>query len=213
MALERKPFPVNEDRPIDKMQVALYNGLVTNGTWTNYESYHRAYKNETPDGIRPEIFRGTDKGNDYWDTFNNDDFSATSFFLVADNITVENDMHTANISIIFQANLEKLFPSAPTRFDAEMRNQISAILKNLDGRFSYIDTHTSINAVYDGLDTSKVNWDDMQRFHVVRFEIEAKYILECKPVLATKDCTIKVDEVTTTTESTEGANDGENELA
>lgn len=207
MAIERKPNPVNEDEAIDKIQVALYNGLVTNGTWTNYESYHRAYKNETPEGIRPEIFRGTAKGSDYWDSFMNDDFNATSFFLVDTPISVENGMHTANISIIFQVNLEKLYPPAPHLFDAEMHMQIEAILSKLDGTFTYIDTYTSINEVYDGLDTSKVQWDDMQKFHVVRFEIEAKYVGKVCSVFASKDCAIAVT-ASAEPETSLGANNG-----
>lgn len=210
MAIERKPFPVNEDAAIDKIQVALYDRLVTNGTWTNYESYHRAYKNETSDGIRPEIFRGTDKGNDYWDSFNNDDFNATSFFLIPDNIPVVDGMHTANISIIFQVDLEKIYPTAPHRFDAEMHSEIETILSKLDGTFIYIDTHTSISSVYDGLDTSKVKWDNMQRFHVVRFEIEARYVGKVCSVFATgnPECNVFV-EVDITNESSSGANDGQ----
>jgi hypothetical protein len=208
MALERKPNPVNEDTAIDKIQVALYKGLVTNGTWTNYESYHRAHKNETPNGIRPEIFRGTARGNDFWDAFNNDEFNATSFFLIPDNIPEENGMRTANISIIFQVNLEKLYPSAPHLFDAEMHMEVESILKKLDGTFTFIDTHTSIEGVYEGLDTSKVQWDNMQKFHVVRFEIEAKYVGQSCAVFATKNCTIKIDRIETTYESVAGANDG-----
>jgi len=212
MSLMFKSNPVGEDGPIDTIQRALFTGLVTNGTWTKYQSYHRAYKNETSEGIRPQVFQSITQGNnqnEYIDVFMDDGFNATSFFLIPDNIPVIDDMHKANISIIFQIDLSKIYPTAPHRFDAEMHNEIETILKNLDGSFDFIDTHTSLDDVYEGLDTSKVNWDDMQKFHVVRFEIEAKYTQQCEPVFASTGiiCGIGVT-VDTTDETSAGANDG-----
>ncbi len=76
MALITKDSPVGVDVAVNTIQNALYTGLVTNGTWTNYESYPRAYRNETKNGIKPEIFTGN--GNDYVDAFSNDKFTVTS---------------------------------------------------------------------------------------------------------------------------------------
>lgn len=201
-----KPSPVGVDVMVNVIQNALYKAKVTNGAWTNYKSYHRAYKNETSEGIRPEVFTGS--GNEYRDVFNNDDFTATSFFLISDETEISDGMYTADISIIFQVNLDLLYPSSVLRFDEEFKNEIDGVLKKLDGRFSFDKTIDSIDGVYAGLDTSKVNWDNMDKFHVVRFELTANYQHQCGVAFATKDCTVKVDEVATTPESTAGANDG-----
>ena len=166
MALVLKDSPVGVDKPINTIQNALYDALVTNGSWTNYESYSRANKNETENGIKPELFTGN--GKDYVDVYMDDKFTVTSFFLVPDNIPSVDGMRTANISIIFQANLDKLYTTAPHRFDAEMHNQIENILTGLDGRFSFIDTHISLDDVYAGLDTEQVRLNDTHPCHVVR---------------------------------------------
>lgn len=213
MALITKLNPIGVDVPIDKIQNDLYTALVTNGTWSNYESYHRAYKNETRDGIRPEVFRGrtgTAKNeNSYKDVFMDDDFNVTSFFLVPDEIPVtDGSIHTPTISIIFQANLPKLYPNAPHRFDSEFHSDVINVLRTLPGDYRYIGIHTSIDDVYTGLDTSKVKWDDMQKFHIVRFEVQVEYSFVCNPTFASVvQCTINAN-VTTTDESSLGSNDG-----
>jgi len=209
MALLLKVDPVGIDRPIDKIQQALYTGLVTNGTWTMYESYHRAYKNETKDGIVPEIFTGK---KDYKDAFTDDGFTATSFFLIPDEVgVVEGQKFQAEISIIFQVDLAKLYPNAPDsrRFDEEMHNEILNILNDLDANFTDVDYVTSLDSVYAGLDTSKIKWNDLQPYHVVRFTVTANYDYQCNPVFAKAGlvCTIGVD-MTKTDPTTIGGNDG-----
>lgn len=209
MALLLKVNPVGIDRPIDKIQQALYTGLVTNGTWTMYESYHRAYKNETKDGIVPEIFTGK---KDYKDAFTDDGFTATSFFLIPDEVgVVEGQKFQAEISIIFQVDLAKLYPNAPDsrRFDEEMHNEILNILNDLDANFTDVDYVTSLDSVYAGLDTSKIKWNDLQPYHVVRFTVTANYDYQCNPVFATAGlvCTIGVD-MSKTDPTTPGGSDG-----
>ena len=209
MALLLKVNPVGIDRPIDKIQQALYTGLVTNGTWTMYESYHRAYKNETKDGIVPEIFTGK---KDYKDAFTDDGFTATSFFLIPDEVgVVEGQKFQAEISIIFQVDLAKLYPNAPDsrRFDEEMHNEILNILNDLDANFTDVDYVTSLDSVYAGLDTSKIKWNDLQPYHVVRFTVTANYDYQCNPVFAKAGlvCTIGVD-MSKTDPTTIGGNDG-----
>jgi len=158
MALILKNSPVGVDKSIDTIQKALYTELVTNGTWTNYESYHRAYRNETKNGIKPEVFTGN--GNDYADVYMDDKFTVTSFFLVDNETEIEEDMFTSDISVIFQVNLNKLYTTAPHRFDEEFRNQIVKIFRGLNGTFSFNSITTSIDGVYSGLDTEQVKLND-----------------------------------------------------
>jgi len=207
MALILKNSPVGVDKSIDTIQNALYTELVTNGTWTNYESYHRAYRNETKNGIKPEIFTGD--GNDYADVYMDDKFTLTSFFLTGDETSISDDMFTSNISVIFQVNLNKLYTTALHRFDEEFRNEIVKVLKDLDGTFNFVSATTSIDGVYSGLDTEQVNLNDIHPCHVVRFELEATYTHACDNAFATSGvtCNISVN-VTTTDETSVGADDG-----
>jgi len=206
MALILKNSPVGVDKSIDTIQNALYTELVTNGTWTNYESYHRAYRNETKNGIKPEVFTGN--GNDYADVYMDDKFTVTSFFLVSDETVISEDMFTSDISVIFQVNLNKLYTTAPHRFDEEFRNEIVKVFKDLDGTFSFNSATTSIDGVYSGLDTEQVRLNDTHPCHVVRFELEATYTHACDNVFATTSlCTLGVS-VSTTDETAGGANDG-----
>lgn len=205
MALILKDKPVGVDKSIDTIQNALYTALVTNGTWTNYESYHRAYRNETEGGIVPELFTGN--GNDYADAYMNDKFTVTSFFLVDNETGINDDMFTSDISVIFQVNLNKLYNKAPHRFDEEFRNQIVKIFRGLDGSFSFNSITTSVDSVYAGLDTDKVKLNDTHPCHVVRYELTANYQHACDNTFATSDCTISVD-VVATAETSLGAADG-----
>ncbi len=205
MALILKNSPVGVDKSIDTIQKALYTELVTNGTWTNYESYHRAYRNETKNGIKPEVFTGN--GNDYADVYMDDKFTVTSFFLVDNETEIEEDMFTSDISVIFQVNLNKLYTTAPHRFDEEFRYQIVKIFRGLNGTFSFNSITTSIDGVYSGLDTEQVKLNDTHPCHVVRYELTANYTHACDNVFATGDCTIVVT-VSVTDETTIGADDG-----
>ena len=202
-----KSNPVGVDVMVNTIQAALYAARVTNGTWTNYKSYHRAYKNESDDGILPEVFTGVD--NEYKDVFNDDDFDVTSFFLVSDETEVSDGMFTADISVIFQVNLSNLYTTAPHRFDEEFKSNVVSVFRSLNGRFTFNRTIDNIDGVYAGLDTSKVKWDNMDKFHVVRFELSVNYAHNCGVTFATGGvtCDITVD-VDVTPESVLGAEDG-----
>lgn len=207
MALVLKDSPVGVDKAVNTIQNALYSHLVDNGTWTNYESYHRAYRNETTNGIKPEIF--SLEGNDYRDAFMSDKFTVTSFFLVANETEISEDMFTSDISVIFQVDLNKLYPTSPHRFDEEFRNQIVKVFRGLNGTFSFDGAVTDIDSVYAGLDTSKVQLDDTHPRHVVRFELTANYMHSCDNIFATTGATCNISvTVDAEDESSLGANDG-----
>ena len=207
MALILKDSPVGVDKSVDTIQKALYAALVTNGTWTNYQSYHRAYRNETENGVKPELFTGN--GNDYVDAYMDDQFTVTSFFLVEDETEIIDDMFTSDISVIFQVNLNKLYTTAPHRFDEEFRNQIVKIFKDLNGTFSFNSITTSIDGVYAGLNTEQVRLNDTHPCHVVRYELTANYQHACGNIFATTGATCDITAfVTTEDETSIGAGDG-----
>ncbi len=204
------PNPVGEDIPIDRIQRAIFEANLTNGTWTNYVSYHRAYKNESSDGIIPEVFTGS--GNEYREVFMDDDETITSFFLIPDepDEIIDGEIINTTVSIIFQVDLEALYPTAPKRFDAEFKNQVITTLNNIGFGYEFVNVVDSIDGVYAGLDTSKVQWDNMQKFYVVRFEVAINYEYDCNAEFASTGaaCTIIVDSVDTTPPMVLGGDDG-----
>lgn len=207
MALVLKQNPTDVDKLIDKWQRLLYKGLVTNGTWTKYQSYHRAYKNDDNEDVRPERFVSD---NEYKGVFTNDGFCATSFFLVSDISPLSNGMTEATISVIFQMNLADLYPQSPHRFDAEAINDINSINRRLDGRFTSGELARTIDDVYTGFDTEAIKKkSDMQPNNVVRFDMDVVYQTNCGDVYAVSGITCDVGvSVSTTPPTLLGGNDG-----
>ena len=211
MAINRKTSPTGVDKPVDTLQVAIYNGLVDTRGWLDYESYHRAYKNDKHGLLLPEVF---EKNNDYQLVVMNDNFNVTSFFLVDDVRTInDGGLTEVTISIIFQANLKKLFPAAPDtqRFDEELINDVSSVLDRLGGQFTVTEIATTIDDVYAGFDTDKLKerGDDMEKFNVVRFNIATNYSANCSDEYATSGaaCAILAT-VSTTPPMVLGGDDG-----
>ena len=174
MAINRKISPVGIDIVIDILQEALFNGLTSVG-WTDYESYPRAYKNQTKDGFIPEFYTGNEE---YEEVYFDDGFNVTSFWLVEDTVGQQNDPNfSATIKVIFQAKLNELYPSIPHRADEEMHRDIALILDK-----SYITINgntkitTGIEKIYEneGL-KSTTGFEDMSNFHVVKFDVEVNY--------------------------------------
>jgi len=210
MAINRKEDPVGLDKEIDALQVIIYDGLADRG-WLDYESYHRAYKNDKTEFLLPEIF---EKDNNYQIALMNDDFTVTSFFIGTNTRDVsDGGLIETTVSIIFQANLEKLYPTAPNtqRFDEELITDVSAILNDLGGRFTFESIATTIDEVYAGFDTEemKKRGDDMQKFNVARFDVGVIYEPSCSDDFAsTTQCQLSITGLITTDETSMDANDG-----
>ena len=171
--LIRKTDPKGIDISIDRLQDYVYN----NYTASEYESYPRAYKNNRGDGgIIPEVY--TSNG-DYKETFFDDRFEISSFWLVDDNSSVD-ELTTTTISVIFQVNIAELYPSITHRADEEFIRDMYNIL--YDNPWSYKITGISrgIENVYSEFDTSQVQWDDMSDFFVCRFDLEVEYQYYCE---------------------------------
>ena len=117
MALIQKNNPINEDDIIAEIQVQLYNDLLAKGI-TNYESYERVY---LLNGV-PELYIGN--GN-YKEVYFDDRFYLTSFFLLGNTKTI-NEMgdYEAPLSVIFQANLDKLLRTVTHSADAELHDMV-----------------------------------------------------------------------------------------
>ena len=173
MANVIKTNPRGIDYPIQRIQTLLYNDLIAGG-WTSYEAYGRVYKNLKEDKVIPEF---ATSNKDYKEVLFDDKFNATSFFMVDDKITY-NGTGTANVSLIFQAKIDKLFPTITHRADEEMHEDIVTSLNHRNfGKITGITT--GIKQVYADLNIDIEGIDDMSGFHVVKFDLIVNFNYNC----------------------------------
>ena len=179
MAVKRKISPVGIDVIIDGLQNYLYTNLLDKG-WTSYESYPRAYKNETKEGnIIPEFYT---KEGEYEEVYFDDAFNATSFFLTRDTSELASESnYTTDVKIIFQVKLNKLYPSITHRADEEMHKDVMLLLeKNPYTDGFVIKKTTGIKKVYNDEGLEKTNeFEDMSNYHVVKFDLKINYRYNC----------------------------------
>lgn len=170
MPLIQKISPVGIDIVIDILQKKLFNELGWD-TNTTYEANHRAYKNETEDGIIPEVYDGK---KEYRDIYFNDTVDANSFFLVDDTRT-GNRAYTTTVSIIFQLKLDKIFPNIIHRADEEAHAQVLQVLEINPTSAKISSLQTGISNVYSGLLVDQSKFDNMQPFHVFKVDMDVNF--------------------------------------
>ena len=128
--------------------------------WSNYNAYHRAYKNPTQNGIIAEVFDKDDK--DYKEVFYDDTLSASSFFVISDEIpTVDlGRLYGTTVSMIFQCDLSVLGETIDHRGDEEIVSQVVNALKgNKYGEITSIVR--GVDNVYSGFRTDQIQYTDM----------------------------------------------------
>ena len=202
MAIVSKTNRDGVDVVIENLQQAFYPSLI--GYWdvdAVYTSYPRANKNYREDNIIPEI--SLDQKN-YQEVLMTDKFSVTSFWLNNDSRVYQDDNSQIkqSISIIFQADLVKLYGSTE-RLDEQFNMDVLRVLK-AESKFVVgdITIDEGIDNVYNGLSLSgelknQIKTTDMSKFHVVRFTFDVLYKDNCnRPIV--KSCpgvSISVDGV------------------
>ena len=174
-----KSTPIGIDVAINDIQKAVANAV----SWTNYNAFHRAYKNVSSGGIIPEVYKvkTQPKIGEYEEVLTNDNLYGSSFFVVADTRnTIDNgNLVSTTVSMIFQMNLEAVTGISDSRQDEELHVKVSnAINSSAYGKVSSIIT--GINNVYTEFDTNNVQFDDIQPFHCFRIDIDVSYMNECK---------------------------------
>jgi hypothetical protein len=182
MAIVGKINPVGIDFEINNFQRLIYDYLTNKALFTKYECYHRAYVNEKDNGTIPEVYIGK---NEYKECLMDDKFNVTSFFLISNTTNVSKGMATSDLSLIFQADIRKLYPNILHRADAEFQRDVirsiehAALFERLKG------IETGVRNVYSELDMpetylKKVKLDDMSNYHIVKFKFNISYnVLNC----------------------------------
>lgn len=187
MALVQKIDPVGVDVFIDTIQKNIFNHLTTTAGWTNYESFHRAYKNPSQGNVIPEIYT---KDGEYVEVLLNDEFIVTSFFLTDDQKPIGDEIIEQDVSIIFQADIVKLFPSIEHRADEEFAQDIYIALKDHSFvSFKIKEIITGIKNVYNSINIgaleNSVNWDDISNLHVLKITFTIRYFYD-------EDCDVTI---------------------
>lgn len=174
-----KPSVSGVDIKIQALQTALFAKLCIKWELSaqQYNAYGRAYNNATQDGYTPEVYTG---GNEYKEVYYDDTVSASSFFGIGENTTLNKNSNTADVFLIFMVNLSKVKPlPATTRNDEEVHIDVLQIVaRNFIG-FTYTGMTLGINAVfkeYTGWRRSKgIKFTDTHPQHCFRLNFKLLY--------------------------------------
>lgn len=133
-----KTGPVGIDWYIQQLQTYLHGKLLAawNLSDAQYIAYGRCYRNRSDDGYIAENYQGDGNYKEvYWD----DAVSAISFFGTGS--TEKNGVeHTADVHLVFFANLKKLKPSITHRADEEVRRDVAGLFGLSLKGFTYEST-------------------------------------------------------------------------
>lgn len=169
MALVLKHEPQGIDQIVDQLQRDLFQDLIESG-WRNYECFGRAYRNRKKESIIPEVSIGQ---NDYLEVLFDDRFNVSSFCILDDQRVYDSKKNsfTADLSVVFQGRLDKLYPDTIGRADEKMVREIESSFRNIFWIRRLKNIVTGVDRVYEGLriPLEKAYKDDMGSFFVCRF--------------------------------------------
>lgn len=175
------------DIVIEAIQQKMYANLL--GVWdadTVYTMYPRGNKDYNQENILPVI--SLDK-KDYNLSLYDDKVWVNSFFLVNDDSVYDPKEKTAtqNISLIFQADLVKLYGDSE-RVDEVFNADVLRVLDLLKRRTTYlvgdITVTRGFDKVYSDLSFTsdfkeKIKYSDISHRHIVKFTFDVVYGLSC----------------------------------
>jgi hypothetical protein len=182
MSLILKTEPVGIDCTIDRFQKLIYNALSTsfNGEW---DCYPRIYKTKAKDLRGNEYFKpeySSGKYGDYKEVLFNDKVSITSFFLVSDEVDVDNGITTTQVDIIFASDLVKALNIKNHREDEEFIVMLTKqFKKTMISTWDLQRIIKGVDNVYQEFERSNVAWSDIQNRNVVRFSFRVNYEIDC----------------------------------
>lgn len=169
--------PVGIDQPIKDMQVRLHDKLVDflGIESAQYKCYPRAYRNATDNGYIAEVYEGN---SEYREVYFDDELSLISFFGISGVIEV-GVQNSADIHLVFFANLDKVFPGSTYRKDEELRAKICDILKigTISFGFGSIDigVQKSLPEYPGSRRDDRLKYMDMHPHHVFRLNLTVNY--------------------------------------
>ena len=163
------------DTKIQALQSILHTNLIS--TWSleaaQYDCYGRLYKTPVKDGYQLEAY---DSNGEYTgNIFQNDVKAVMSFFTVGENRPINNQHNfTATVGIVFFVTIPEL-KSEAHRADEEVMEDVFNLLKKEPHGFRIINYITGVENVFEGLDFSKIKYDDMQPYLIFKFIMEVNH--------------------------------------
>jgi hypothetical protein len=186
-----KTAPIGVDIPVQRFQQALYPlllklwGLPDAGALdaqasTRWDSYGRAFRNQTIDGYVPEAFIGdTNQNIEYGELYFNDTLAVTSFFGLGEIAPFKSGTAIAPVFWIFTVDLTKVKPGITWRADEEVRNDLQRLCQVPRYGFVLNQTITGIDGVfkeYAGFRKAVgIKYRDQQPFHCFRLNFSVAY--------------------------------------
>lgn len=186
--------PVNIDRPIQEMQLALAQlGWLEKSFGRAYNSYKTVTGplGQTTKAY-PEVWQGL--GLDLLEVLPNDNLKSQSFFRVhepqevIDYVMDGYSVMRATVSIIFWFNLKEIDPTIDYRYIELLKAQVQRVLTTMlfspDSSIKVARIWDSAERVFEGYDMSNVR--DQELVHPCggfRFEIELTYREDCPDVV------------------------------
>jgi hypothetical protein len=178
--LFRKIDPVLADVPIDKYQAHIFNALPDfNVLW---DCHHRAYLNPKQKfQYIPEVYFN----RHYKEVLITNEMPLTSFFILSDRFEYDarKEKFTGNISMFVQcSDLDKLIdPTFIQRADLEFINQFMiANSKYKQSDMLLTNVVTGLENVYEGMDTTNLDYQDMNQWFVFRMDFKAEWYVTKK---------------------------------
>ena len=183
--------PVGVDDVIQSIQTTLYNelSLLWGGDIVGYGkvSYTPSYtKNDEPvfytsaERAFPEWYNSEKQG--YEDVFYDSDKSCIfSFIKGYEDRSVDGHVYVADVKVAFFVDLFRIFPGTTERNVSQAHLDVIKILQdNHFRRFDIKGIEERIEVVFDGFDTSKVRFDDMNGLHCFGVVLKLEYYLDNK---------------------------------
>ena len=148
------------------------------------KSFSRAFKGMNDDGLNyPEVYQG--KGKDYCNVSPNDKYKSFSFIYVGQPQTMDGiQKHffnmTAEISVIFFFNLNKIDPDIQYRFTELLKADVLAKLDEV-AKLTVNQVFDEVLECYSEFSPETVKKEYLQKhFGALKFECTVRYSNDCK---------------------------------
>jgi hypothetical protein len=186
--------PVNLDRPIQELQVALANGLPWlersfGRSWDAYETTRGSLGGAKLIAY-PQVWQGD--GLDLLSVMPNDNLTSQSFFKVEDPIEVTDyipdgwALMRAKVSLVFWANLKRLAPDKNYNFIEVLKGHAQRVITKAPlsdpAAVKIVRTWEKPADVFKGYDLSKLTTELIYPYTGFRFELEINYQEDCPEV-------------------------------
>jgi hypothetical protein len=173
MSNHLKNNAVGLDKELNNLQEWLYDTLLSEFSWTDYECYGRAYLNSNPREAGKYIFELPIDGKDYKDIMMDDTHAVSSFFYKK---SLNNgELAEATVVLFFNINLKKLLGQSATRMDEDAIMDILNVINDNPVTSKTGAVKTTTKEVYSEFNINFQDRDNMSDFMVCSIELTITY--------------------------------------